>query len=314
MLQDVGQQVDGERHVVGQHAGVIGGLLARGVGVQLAADVLDRLGDAARRALLRALEGHVLEHVGDAVDLGRLVARAGVDPDADARGLHVGHGRGRDAQAVGKGGDLGSGSCFRHDGLLDVGLDRRQGRSAARRSARRAACRSARRAGKAGVMPVARCTASGNFPGCAVARHTRGVAGSSRHCRPTRMPTARVRIDQLAGRPQHLGHGGAGLLLAGARGIEQLPRAAERVRRHRELAGAPRTAPSAPRTFAPSRPHRSNSRRSKLLATWMSMLGLIVGWTSPALYSPLAKKRARMSLRLVATISWAIGRPICAAT
>ena len=46
VLQDVGQKVDRERHVVGQHAGVIGGLLARGVGVELAADVLDRLGDA----------------------------------------------------------------------------------------------------------------------------------------------------------------------------------------------------------------------------------------------------------------------------
>ena len=60
----------------------------------------------ARRALLRALERHVLEHVGDAVDLGRLVARADVDPDADARGLDVRHGLGRDAQAVGEGGDL----------------------------------------------------------------------------------------------------------------------------------------------------------------------------------------------------------------
>ena len=48
VLQDVGQQVDRERQVVGQHAGVVGGVLARGVGVELAADVLDRLGD--RRA------------------------------------------------------------------------------------------------------------------------------------------------------------------------------------------------------------------------------------------------------------------------
>ena len=128
-------------------------------------------------------------------------------------------------------------------------------------------------------MPVARCTASGNF------RRVRGREADQRRrriapaCRPTRMPTARVRIDQLAGRPEHLRHGGAGLLLAGARGIEQLSRAAERVGRHRELAGAAANCAIRPRTSPPSRSHRSNSRRSKLLATWMSMLGLMVGWT-----------------------------------
>ena len=84
-------------------------------------------------------------------------------------------------------------------------------------------------------MPVARCTASGNF---------RRVRGGEAHERRRRVAPAlppdpdadrAVRIDQLAGRPQHRGHGGAGLLLASARGIEQLSCEAEGLRRHREM-------------------------------------------------------------------------------
>ena len=59
---------------------------------------------AERRA--GALERHVLEQVGDAVDLGRLVARADIDPDAERGGLQAGHVLADDAQAVGEGGDL----------------------------------------------------------------------------------------------------------------------------------------------------------------------------------------------------------------
>ena len=46
----------------------------------------------------------------------------------------------------------------------------------------------------------------------------------------------------------------------------------------------------------------------------MSMLGLIVGTTSPRSSTPEAKKRVRMSLRLLAQMSWAIGTPIRRAT
>ena len=98
-------------------------------------------------------------------------------------------------------------------------------------------------------------------------------------------------------------------------------RAASNISRARAMASSetwmPLCAPNAPSrrlTAAPSPSYRSYSRRSKLLATWMSMLGLMVGSTSPALYVPLLKNRARMSLRLVATISCAIGSPILYAT
>ena len=53
MLQDVGQDVGGELDVAGQDAGVVGGVLARGVGVQAAADPLDLLGDGPGRAPAR---------------------------------------------------------------------------------------------------------------------------------------------------------------------------------------------------------------------------------------------------------------------
>ena len=47
--QDVGQDIDGQRHVVAQHAGVVGGGLDAGGGVDLAADILDLRGDLRRR-------------------------------------------------------------------------------------------------------------------------------------------------------------------------------------------------------------------------------------------------------------------------
>ncbi len=91
VLQDVGQDVEGQRHVFLQHLGVIGGVVARGVRVDIAADRLDLLGDLARAAPRRALESHVLEHVRHAIDVGRLMARAGIDPHTHRRGFHGGN-------------------------------------------------------------------------------------------------------------------------------------------------------------------------------------------------------------------------------
>src|SRR3546814_2449618 len=71
-LQDVGNDVEGERRVLGQHLGIEGGVLAAGVGVDLPADRLDLLGDGLRAAPLGALEHHVLEQMRDAVQLRRL--------------------------------------------------------------------------------------------------------------------------------------------------------------------------------------------------------------------------------------------------
>ncbi len=105
MLQDVAQQVDCQRHVLLENAGDEGGLFARGIGVEVAADRFDLLGDGERVAPLGALERHVLEKVRDAVEFAPLVARAGVDPDADRRGLETRHVDGGDPKAVFECGD-----------------------------------------------------------------------------------------------------------------------------------------------------------------------------------------------------------------
>ena len=98
VAQDVGQDVDGERHVLLEHAGVVGGRLDAGRGVDLAADRFDLLGDLDRRAGLGALEGHVLEEMREAVLLLALGARAGADPDAEGGALELVHGMGDDAE------------------------------------------------------------------------------------------------------------------------------------------------------------------------------------------------------------------------
>ncbi len=49
---------------------------------------------------MRALEGHVLQEVRDAVLVLALVAGAGLDPDAEGNGFDMGKGFGGDCQAV----------------------------------------------------------------------------------------------------------------------------------------------------------------------------------------------------------------------
>lgn len=122
MQHDVRQQVQRQRHVGGQHAGVIGRHLARGVGVDVPADVLDLLGDGQGGAAGGALERHVFEEMRDAVFGRVLVAGTRVDPDAHGRRGQPRHRLGDDAQAVGQGGqarrDLGQGGQAGHAARL----------------------------------------------------------------------------------------------------------------------------------------------------------------------------------------------------
>ena len=100
VLEDVGQDIDGERYIIAQDPGVIGSLFACGVGVDETADAFDFLGDAARRAPCRSLERHVLEHVGDAVRVLGFVARACANPHAHRCRLQMGHLVGDDSQTI----------------------------------------------------------------------------------------------------------------------------------------------------------------------------------------------------------------------
>ena len=87
VLQDVGHNVDGGGHILAEALGVVHGLFARGVRVQVRAEVLDLELERVLRAPVRALERHVLEEVRSAVVGLGLGARAGVDPHADGRRL-----------------------------------------------------------------------------------------------------------------------------------------------------------------------------------------------------------------------------------
>ena len=88
VLQYVGEDVEREADILLQHLGVVRGAFARGIGVEVAADRLDLLGDGERAAPLGALERHVLEEMRDAVDLRRLVPRADIDPEPERHGRH----------------------------------------------------------------------------------------------------------------------------------------------------------------------------------------------------------------------------------
>ena len=89
-----------------------------GEGVEIAADGVDLAGELLGGARGGALEDHVLDEVGDAVEGGGLVARAGGDPDAHGDGADVGDGFGEDEQAVGEDGpaDVAGGGCGGEDG------------------------------------------------------------------------------------------------------------------------------------------------------------------------------------------------------
>ncbi len=100
VLQDVGDDIDGERRILGQNLGVVGGALAAGIGVQVAANRFDLLGNLVGAAPLRALKGHVFEQMRDAIDLGRLVTSADPDPGPERNRLDPVHGVAGDRQAA----------------------------------------------------------------------------------------------------------------------------------------------------------------------------------------------------------------------
>ena len=95
-----------EREVGVGNARVDDRVLARGGGVQLAAECVEDLGDLERVVRGSALEQQVLDEVADAGLARRLVARAAADPPADGNGAHAGEPLRGDAKAAGQLGDL----------------------------------------------------------------------------------------------------------------------------------------------------------------------------------------------------------------
>ncbi len=78
---DIGNHIQRQRHIGRQDAGVIGCHLAAGIGVDIAAHILDLFGDAQGTAPLGALEGHMFKEMRDAVLFGPLVPPAGRHPN-----------------------------------------------------------------------------------------------------------------------------------------------------------------------------------------------------------------------------------------
>ncbi len=99
---EVGEEVEGGGDVFVEDLEVEADGFFAGEGVEVAADGVDFAGELLGGARGGALEDHVLDEVGDAVDGGGLVAGAGVDPDAHGDGAEVGHALGEDEEAVGE--------------------------------------------------------------------------------------------------------------------------------------------------------------------------------------------------------------------
>lgn len=100
VLQNVGEDLHRLGHVVLERLGVVDGGLSRGVGVEVAAHVLNVELELVLGSLVGALEGQMLEEMGGSVVVGVLVSRAGVDPHAHGGGLHQRVGLGGNGQSV----------------------------------------------------------------------------------------------------------------------------------------------------------------------------------------------------------------------
>ena len=79
MGENVADDVGAQLQVFLQHFHVVGGLLAGGVGVDVAADIFYRFGDLHGVAAFGAFEGHVFKEMAHAVLGGGFVAGAAAD-------------------------------------------------------------------------------------------------------------------------------------------------------------------------------------------------------------------------------------------
>ena len=88
---DIPNHVEREVHIVLQHARIIGRDLATGIGVDIAAHVLNGLGNLQCGAPLRALERHVFKEMGHPILFEPLVAAPCRNPDTKGCGLQPRH-------------------------------------------------------------------------------------------------------------------------------------------------------------------------------------------------------------------------------
>ena len=308
VLQDVGDDVDGERHVLLQHLGVVGGVLARGVGVELAADRLDLLGDGAGDAPLGALERHVLEEVRDAVDARRSRGACRRRPRRRARPVSTAAiGSVTTRRPLARVVTLTSlmpsllRSAPQRHARVDQRLHRREVVGQHGRTAPAASIRSASRAGSAGRTPVALRPRRGTWPdGRSPARPS--ARSASRRCaRAAAIADGGVRIDQLAGALRQ------SAMVAPACPRRRAGRASNSARAPRQRIGADRERAAAAEARPSPRPAPAVAaveleQQALEIARDLDVHARATGrrHDRAVVMSPVAKKRARMSLRLVA--------------
>ena len=98
----VAEHVERDRQMFVEHLDAEADALFGGEGVNVSADGIHLARNFFGGAMLGPLEHHVLDEVRNAVPLFVFVARAGLDPDADADGANVLHLLGDDGQSVGQ--------------------------------------------------------------------------------------------------------------------------------------------------------------------------------------------------------------------
>src|ERR1017187_4374019 len=98
--QEVGEKVKRWSNIFIQHFDIEADSLLPGEGVEVAADGVGFAGELLGGARGGAFEDHVLDEVGDAIQVERLVAGAGGDPDAHGDGTDLGDRLGENEQAV----------------------------------------------------------------------------------------------------------------------------------------------------------------------------------------------------------------------
>ncbi len=102
----IGENVEDGFQMFVEDASIEAGHFPGSEGIDHAADGIDFAGDCFGSAAACAFEKHVLEKMGNAVELRSFVARAGANPDACGNGTNVGHGFRDDNEAVGQSGLL----------------------------------------------------------------------------------------------------------------------------------------------------------------------------------------------------------------
>lgn len=106
VLQDVGNHINRQFLIFVQDLAIIGRVLARGIGIHLPANCFDFFRNLKCGTTTRTLERHMFKHMGNAVDVWRLVTRPNINPCAQGNRLYVIQTVGRDNHSIVKPGEL----------------------------------------------------------------------------------------------------------------------------------------------------------------------------------------------------------------